>query len=168
MHAMPTKQLSLGLVFDTVTIFLQPLYIPPHVNAIGFPSRLRSPRLWDPCSEISCKGLSGGSTSPPPYTPPPMLSPLRSGSGLFWHVLSGPRSAGPTTPHTAATPRGELCSYHYRRKFCQLTYRVCPVEAWPVLLIKWQTMSDIKCFSALRMSALNNATSSTSAAGKLI
>ncbi|CAN7995374.1 unnamed protein product [Ixodes hexagonus] len=82
-----------------------PLYIPPHVNAIGFPSRLRSPRLWDPCAETGHKGTTGGAASPPPYTPPPMLSPLRSGSGLFWHVYSGPRSAGPTTPHTG-TPRG--------------------------------------------------------------
>lgn len=76
----------------------EPLYIPPHVNAIGFPSRLRSPRLWDPCGDAGgCKGTVGAA-SPPPYTPPPMLSPLRSGSGLFWHVYSGPRSAGPVTP----------------------------------------------------------------------
>ncbi|XP_075530351.1 uncharacterized protein LOC142563654 isoform X1 [Dermacentor variabilis] len=85
----------------------EPLYIPPHVNAIGFPSRLRSPRLWDPCGEAGgCKG-SAGVTSPPPYTPPPMLSPLRSGSGLFWHVFSGPRSAGAVTPH-AITPRDRV------------------------------------------------------------
>ncbi|XP_065307592.2 zinc finger protein 541-like [Dermacentor albipictus] len=85
----------------------EPLYIPPHVNAIGFPSRLRSPRLWDPCGEAGgCKG-SAGVTSPPPYTPPPMLSPLRSGSGLFWNVFSGPRSAGAVTPH-AITPRDRV------------------------------------------------------------
>lgn len=89
----------------------EPLYIPPHVNAIGFPSRLRSPRLWDPCGEAGgCKG-SAGVTSPPPYTPPPMLSPLRSGSGLFWHVYSGPRSAGPMTPH-AVTPRDRVSAVY--------------------------------------------------------
>lgn len=89
----------------------EPLYIPPHVNAIGFPSRLRSPRLWDPCGEAGgCKG-SAGVTSPPPYTPPPMLSPLRSGSGLFWHVFSGPRSAGPMTPH-AITPRDRVSAVY--------------------------------------------------------
>ncbi|KAH6923583.1 hypothetical protein HPB50_002405 [Hyalomma asiaticum] len=89
----------------------EPLYIPPHVNAIGFPSRLRSPRLWDPCGETGgCKG-SAGVTSPPPYTPPPMLSPLRSGSGLFWHVFSGPRSAGPMTPH-AVTPRDRVSAVY--------------------------------------------------------
>lgn len=86
----------------------EPLYIPPHVNAIGFPSRLRSPRLWDPAADVS--GPKSG-VSPPPYTPPPMLSPVRSGSGLFWHILSGgPRSAGlaPTTPQTVpSTPRAE-------------------------------------------------------------
>lgn len=36
--------------------------------------------------------------SPPPYTPPPMLSPVRSGSGLFWHILSG---SGSLTPKSA-------------------------------------------------------------------
>lgn len=89
----------------------EPLYIPPHVNAIGFPSRLRSPRLWDPCADgAGCKGVAGVS-SPPPYTPPPMLSPLRSGSGLFWHVFSGPRSAGPITPH-AVTPRDRVSAVY--------------------------------------------------------
>ncbi|CAN7994051.1 unnamed protein product, partial [Ixodes pacificus] len=90
----------------------QPLYIPPHVNAIGFPSRLRSPRLWDPCAEAGHKSAAGGTgASPPPYTPPPMLSPLRSGSGLFWHVYPGPRSAGPATPHTG-TPRDRTATVH--------------------------------------------------------
>ncbi|XP_064489874.1 uncharacterized protein LOC135401406 isoform X2 [Ornithodoros turicata] len=87
----------------------EPLYIPPHVNAIGFPSRLRSPRLWDPAADNT--GPKNG-VSPPPYTPPPMLSPVRSGSGLFWHILpGGPRSAGlaPTTPQTVpSTPRAEV------------------------------------------------------------
>ena len=62
----------------------EPLYIPPHVNTCGYQSRLRSPRLWDPSAVIDTKNLS-----PPPYTPPPMLSPVRSGPGLFWHIISG-------------------------------------------------------------------------------
>ncbi|XP_054714606.1 uncharacterized protein LOC129224210 [Uloborus diversus] len=70
----------------------EPLYIPPYVNTCGFTSRLRSPRLWDPSNPDHKK------LSPPPYTPPPMLSPVRSGSGLFWHILSG---SGSLTPKSA-------------------------------------------------------------------
>ena len=64
----------------------EPLIIPPHVNHFGFPSRLRSPRLREGMSKMT----------PPPYTPPPMLSPVRSGAGLFW-TLQTPKSA-PITP----------------------------------------------------------------------
>ncbi|KAH9417229.1 Metal ion binding [Dermatophagoides pteronyssinus] len=76
----------------------EPLYIPPHVNTtFVYHSRLRSPRLWN----TGGLGVGGGSIikpsfphhndynhpiSPPPYTPPPMLSPVRSGSGLFWKI----------------------------------------------------------------------------------
>ncbi|XP_015926760.1 zinc finger protein 541 [Parasteatoda tepidariorum] len=70
----------------------EPLYIPPYVNTCGYTSRLRSPRLWDPSNPDHKK------LSPPPYTPPPMLSPVRSGSGLFWHILSG---SGSLTPKSA-------------------------------------------------------------------
>lgn len=89
---------------------LQPLYIPPYVNTCGFTSRLRSPRLWDP-SNLDHKRLS-----PPPYTPPPMLSPVRSGSGLFWHIISGsgsltPKSA-PITPSFGLARKGKFIYYH--------------------------------------------------------
>ena len=71
----------------------EPLIIPPHVNtAFGFQSRLRSPRLWDPSHKQGC--------TPPPYTPPPMLSPVRSGSGLFWKLNSA-SVYGPITPKSA-------------------------------------------------------------------
>lgn len=83
----------------------EPLHIPPQVNACGFQSRLRSPRLWDP-------SIDGNASSPPPYTPPPMLSPVRCGSGLFWHMISGsgsmtPKSA-PLTPRFSLTRQGSL------------------------------------------------------------
>jgi len=44
---------------------------PSSVEHYGYPSWLRSPRVW--------KG-----SSPIPYTPPPMLSPARRAPGLFW------------------------------------------------------------------------------------
>lgn len=56
-----------------------PLIIPPHANHCGFQSRLRSPRIW-------ADGGDCANTAPVPYTPPPMLSPLRRGSGLFWSI----------------------------------------------------------------------------------
>jgi len=49
-----------------------PLVLPPSsVEHYGYPSWLRSPRVW-----------SGN--GPVPYTPPPMLSPARRAPGLFW------------------------------------------------------------------------------------
>ena len=66
-----------------------PLFIPPTLSS--FQSRLRSPRLWD-----GGEGKGKGHT-PPPYTPPPMLSPIRSGSGLFCSM----QGARPLTPQSA-------------------------------------------------------------------
>lgn len=70
-----------------------PLFIPTNLNHTGFQSRLRSPRLWE--------GGEGRGNTPPPYTPPPMLSPVRSGSGLFWSLHGPFRSIdGKVEPHT--------------------------------------------------------------------
>ncbi|XP_020832492.1 transcriptional-regulating factor 1 isoform X6 [Phascolarctos cinereus] len=93
----------------------EPLFIPPpsfnlntssYSAATLYQSQLRSPRilgdhLLDPAHEL------------PPYTPPPMLSPVRQGSGLFSNVLStsshgGPHPQLPLTPLTP-TPRVLLC-----------------------------------------------------------
>ncbi|XP_059794672.1 transcriptional-regulating factor 1 isoform X5 [Balaenoptera ricei] len=96
----------------------EPLFIPPppsytpslaasHSGATLYQSQLRSPRvlgdhlLLDPSHEL------------PPYTPPPMLSPVRQGSGLFSNVLISGHGAGahpqlPLTPLTP-TPRVLLC-----------------------------------------------------------
>ena len=75
----------------------EPLIIPAHVSHYGFHSKLRSPRLWGPSST---------QRTPPPYTPPPMLSPVRSGSGLFWSLDS---KYGPITPKSAPVfPRSSL------------------------------------------------------------
>ncbi|XP_044528480.1 transcriptional-regulating factor 1 isoform X2 [Gracilinanus agilis] len=93
----------------------EPLFIPPpsfNLNASSYSaatlyqSQLRSPRilgdhLLDPAHEL------------PPYTPPPMLSPVRQGSGLFSNVIStsshsGPHPQLPLTPLTP-TPRVLLC-----------------------------------------------------------
>jgi len=49
-----------------------PLVLPPvSFERYGYPSWLRSPRIWN---------VSG----PVPYTPPPMLSPARRAPGLYW------------------------------------------------------------------------------------
>ncbi|KAM6186665.1 transcriptional-regulating factor 1 isoform 3-T3 [Rhynchocyon petersi] len=89
----------------------EPLFIPPppshtlnpaaYSGATLYQSQLRSPRvLGDPGQE------------PPPYTPPPMLSPARQGSGLFSSVLvghgPGAHAQLPLTPLTP-TPRVLLC-----------------------------------------------------------
>ncbi|XP_067941501.1 zinc finger protein 541-like [Watersipora subatra] len=56
----------------------EPLVIPPNVAAIQ--SRLRSPRIWEPGEN---PGVRQTGKTPPPYTPPPILSPMRIGTGLF-------------------------------------------------------------------------------------
>jgi len=57
-----------------------PLVIPSNVNNYGFASQLRSPKLCD--GSFSAGGRPG--RTPPPYTPLPMISPVRGGSGTFW------------------------------------------------------------------------------------
>ncbi|KAM6084525.1 transcriptional-regulating factor 1 isoform 3-T7 [Theristicus caerulescens] len=91
----------------------EPLFIPPpsfnfsmsHSGATLYQSQLRSPRvlgdhLLDRTHEL------------PPYTPPPMLSPVRQGSGLFSSVITSSHSTShtqlPLTPLTP-TPRVLLC-----------------------------------------------------------
>ncbi|XP_025928176.1 transcriptional-regulating factor 1 isoform X5 [Apteryx rowi] len=91
----------------------EPLFIPPpsfnfsmsHSGATLYQSQLRSPRilgdhLLDRTHEL------------PPYTPPPMLSPVRQGSGLFSSVITSSHSTShtqlPLTPLTP-TPRILLC-----------------------------------------------------------
>ncbi|XP_051471881.1 transcriptional-regulating factor 1 isoform X4 [Apus apus] len=91
----------------------EPLFIPPpsfnfsmsHSGATLYQSQLRSPRvlgdhLLDRAHEL------------PPYTPPPMLSPVRQGSGLFSSVITSSHSTShtqlPLTPLTP-TPRVLLC-----------------------------------------------------------
>ncbi|XP_066478754.1 transcriptional-regulating factor 1 isoform X2 [Tiliqua scincoides] len=91
----------------------EPLFIPPpafsfgasHSGATLYQSQLRSPRilgdhLLDKTHEL------------PLYTPPPMLSPVRQGSGLFSSVIISTHGAShpqlPLTPLTP-TPRVLLC-----------------------------------------------------------
>ena len=85
----------------------RPLIIPSQVGHFGFQSRLRSPRVSDQVgpglsTEMSLTAAHPILSSLPvesaagitPYTPPPMLSPVRSGSGLFCSLVSpSPKSA---------------------------------------------------------------------------
>jgi hypothetical protein len=85
----------------------EPLIIPPHGTVfngnvtpllspgVGFSSRLRSPRVLVP-------GMEKCASTPPPYTPPPMLSPTRRGSGLFWNVITCTNNPGTTTPQSGS------------------------------------------------------------------
>ncbi|BFZ12228.1 hypothetical protein BsWGS_15263 [Bradybaena similaris] len=86
-----------------------PLYIPPQFGI--FQSRLRSPRVIVREGHFSTE--RGRGHTPPPYTPPPMLSPFRSGSGLFCTLQSTqpqtPRSA-PVTGRVLLNHRGSFGS----------------------------------------------------------
>ncbi|XP_062910096.1 mitotic deacetylase-associated SANT domain protein [Mobula hypostoma] len=86
----------------------EPLFIPPkphnHVSVIAYPpgtlyqSNLRSPvRLPEHPVDRNFQ--------PPPYTPPPILSPMREGSGLYFNAIlsASTNSSQPVTPRT--TPK---------------------------------------------------------------
>ncbi|XP_043916267.1 transcriptional-regulating factor 1 [Protopterus annectens] len=88
---------------------LQPLYIPPpplYPGTTLYQSQLRSPRIVGDHQLDVTQEL-------PSYTPPPMLSPVRQGSGLFSSVIS--TSHGNSHPAlsmsagTTTTPRLLLC-----------------------------------------------------------
>ncbi|XP_060610337.2 transcriptional-regulating factor 1 isoform X5 [Anolis sagrei] len=91
----------------------EPLFIPPpsfnlsvcHSGATLYQSQLRSPRVLG-------DHLLDRIHDPPPYTPPPMLSPVRQGSGLFSSVIASSLGTSqpqlPLTPLTP-TPRVLLC-----------------------------------------------------------
>ncbi|KER26862.1 hypothetical protein T265_05994 [Opisthorchis viverrini] len=86
-----------------------PIFIPPQTSANL--SRLRSPRVWT--SECSSMG-----SSPPPYTPPPMLSPNRRGSGLFssltrWSSITSPLSLN--RRNSSYYPTSATADYFRRR-----------------------------------------------------
>ncbi|XP_051882583.1 mitotic deacetylase-associated SANT domain protein [Pristis pectinata] len=86
----------------------EPLFIPPkphnHVSVITYPpgtlyqSNLRSPvRLPEHPVDRNFQ--------PPPYTPPPILSPMREGSGLYFNAIlsASTNSSQPVTPRS--TPK---------------------------------------------------------------
>ncbi|KAM8947211.1 transcriptional-regulating factor 1 isoform 2-T2 [Pelodytes ibericus] len=84
----------------------EPLIIPPpsfsmnstYSGATLYQSQLRSPRVMGDHSVLRMQDL-------PSYTPPPMLSPARQGSGLFSSVFTASHNAHlPLTPLTP-TPR---------------------------------------------------------------
>ncbi|XP_048699013.1 transcriptional-regulating factor 1 isoform X3 [Caretta caretta] len=91
----------------------EPLFIPPpsfnfsasYSGATLYQSQLRSPRILG-------DHLLDRTHEFPPYTPPPMLSPVRQGSGLFSSVITSSHNAShpqlPLTPLTP-TPRVLLC-----------------------------------------------------------
>nr|XP_045012050.1 transcriptional-regulating factor 1 isoform X2 [Jaculus jaculus] len=103
----------------------EPLFIPPppsytqnpasHSGATLYQSQLRSPRVLGGGGGVGSGDhlLLDPSHELPPYTPPPMLSPVRQGSGLFSNVLIAGHGPGahpqlPLTPLTP-TPRVLLC-----------------------------------------------------------
>ncbi|XP_063299950.1 transcriptional-regulating factor 1 isoform X1 [Pelobates fuscus] len=88
----------------------EPLFIPPpsfninasYSGATLYQSQLRSPRVIGDHSILGMQEL-------PLYTPPPMLSPARQGSGLFNSVITASHNGHlPLTPLTP-TPRVLLC-----------------------------------------------------------
>ncbi len=88
---------------------------------------VRSPRLFD--NGPNCKRSKGekeqsrqqennGSAVTVPYTPPPILSPKRQGTGLFWNISRQYWNSVVSSPPSF---------YYYRRQFWSrsLDYGIC-------------------------------------------
>ena len=86
-----------------------PLYIPPQFGI--FQSRLRSPRVLGRDSQGHLTVERGRGHTPPPYTPPPMLSPFRSGSGLFCTLQTATPKSAPEWGKISLSRRGKLFSF---------------------------------------------------------
>ncbi|CDW54135.1 zinc finger protein [Trichuris trichiura] len=84
-----------------------PLIIPPYVFFNRFQSQLRSPSFSDN-NGISMIGVRART----PYTPPPILSPLRRGSGLFCRI----RRPSPVAPKSAPVCYSRKESFWENRK----------------------------------------------------
>ncbi|XP_029983137.1 ELM2 and SANT domain-containing protein 1-like isoform X2 [Sphaeramia orbicularis] len=108
----------------------EPLFIPPPKPAIfiappvyssitPYQSHLRSPvRLAD------------NPLTMPPYTPPPILSPVREGSGLYFSTFLSSAASGQGLP-PPATPKSATRSL-LRSNSCDITPPVLMSEATPV------------------------------------
>ncbi|XP_072171460.1 uncharacterized protein [Diadema setosum] len=84
---------------------------PGGITPSTYQSQMRSPR------EIGVLyRTNSNSNTPPPYTPPPMLSPIRSGSGLYFSVGSSSMPAAPAvTPKSAFAPSTPSMLQMHRR-----------------------------------------------------
>ncbi|KJH49534.1 Myb-like DNA-binding domain protein [Dictyocaulus viviparus] len=79
--------------------------MPPKRISVAF--RLRSPRFVEQIG-VQLRSLH-------PYTPPPILSPMRNGSGLFWQIaknLGHPSQAAPSICSRNATQNGHVPDDH--------------------------------------------------------
>ncbi|CAH8430020.1 unnamed protein product [Schistosoma mattheei] len=99
-----------------------PISIPPQTGANL--SRLRSPRVWS-------SKRSSLNSSPPPYTPPPMLSPIRQGSGLFsslsrWvptpTTVSGGGASVTTSTGTRSVGSGTLMNRRFSSYYSSISH----------------------------------------------
>ena len=63
--------------------------------------------MYDKLKTFVCRVRHTGKT-PPPYTPPPILSPLRSGTGLFCATYARSNSMGPLSASLPATKFSQL------------------------------------------------------------
>ena len=84
----------------------EPLFIPPQPNSFAFHSRLRSPRISDSHEPRPLSTFM-------PYTPPPMLSPVRSGSGLFCQLQSTVSPSPKSAPKGIRIRRSKFLSIQY-------------------------------------------------------
>ena len=106
----------------------EPLVIPPCVSNFGYRSQLRSPKLLESGSATQ----QCSTTTPPPYTPPPMITPARTGSGVFW-TLHGARQV----------PAGPLSAPPCRTSFsCMYDVHLCLVITLILIIMPFPTSSS--------------------------
>lgn len=94
------------------------------VRVPHFRSQLRSPRFF----EVSVTG--GGGAAVAPYTPPPILSPMRSGSGLFWQIT---RALSQSSQVTFFTFFFIELQYNPVQSLLFFFYNIIHVSSWTLL-----------------------------------
>ncbi|MBN3286249.1 EMSA1 protein, partial [Polyodon spathula] len=111
----------------------EPLFIPPPKPGIFIPPPVYSTITPYQSHLRSPVRLADNPFSLPPYTPPPILSPVREGSGLYFSTIRSSASSNSLPAPTPATPKSVTRSL-LRSNSSEITSPVLPVmgDATPV------------------------------------
>lgn len=119
----------------------EPLIIPPHKPATFIPPSLYSTITSYQSNLRSPVRLPDNPASLPPYTPPPILSPVREGSGLYFSTFLTNIASNQSLP-PPATPKSATRSLLRSSKFLHL-------QVWSEATSAHEVRSFLKLFFVL-------------------